>query len=317
MGSGTVYLLIGISVAVLAIANVILISAEKASSISFGGTSRLSVFDGNLTLITSSNGVIWIHGSDNKRSATISFSNLVDESSGEQISDITASPHVINDITNNTMKKATVSFNNTLRSSVAGPGVYQGSLFITSGTNKTSIPFTLDLKPNLWYVIILVVDGIAISILAWKFIIYHNHKAINSRLVNKKQELQRRKQIQNPTLKDIYMDIMGELKVIPRDIDISFQHLLKNPYTYSTQPLNLKKYVENAAIPEKITSETVQIIGTVFFGVGVSVLGLLNNSYLISLHDIGPQEALVLIGIGLGIGSLKDFPQLLSERKAA
>lgn len=60
------------------------------------------------------------------------------------------------------------------------PGVYYGSIFVEDA-NKTSIPLTIDIKPNLGEVIIIVVDGILLAMLAWKVIMYSGHKQVNTK----------------------------------------------------------------------------------------------------------------------------------------
>jgi hypothetical protein len=300
----TVYLLGGVAIAFLAAANVIIfVSTGKATSISFGGSSRLSVFNEELTFIASNHddsnkAAIWIHGSESKTTnASISFSDLVDTNSAKTISSQqvqTDASGEISGITNTPIKEVKVWVDNP---SSKTPGVYQGSILITSGANKTSIPFTYDLKPNLAQVVILVVDGIAISIVLWKIIIYSGKKHLNKRL---------RSEFKNNDAVQAALQA-GQL---------SREQYANNAPVYNVNdPLNFQVYVDNAATPETITSETIQIAGTIVFGVGVSVLGLLNNSYITNLHDIGIQEALVLIGIGLGIGSLKDFTQQLRQRR--
>jgi hypothetical protein len=301
-----VYLLSGVAIAFLAAVNVIIfISAGKAISISFGGSSRISVFDEKLTFIASNNddsnkAAIWIHGSEpNATTASISFSDLVDNNSGKKISsqEVQRDPNgEIRDIRNTPIKEVKVWVNNPISKT---PGVYQGSILITSGANKTSIPFTFDLKPNLGQVVILVVDGIAISIVLWKIIIYSSKKHLNKSL---------RLQFNDNS------DVQKALKAG----QLSHVQYANNPEVFNVdkeRPWTFQTYVGSAATPETITSETVQIAGTILFGVGVSVLGLLNNSYITNLHDIGIQEVLVLFGIGLGIGSLKDFTQQLRERR--
>ena len=41
--------------------------------------------------------------------------------------------------------------------------------------------------------------------------------------------------------------------------------------------------------------------------IAVAYIGLLNNDYVANIRAIGFQDAIVLIGLGLGIGSLKEI----------
>jgi hypothetical protein len=94
---------------------------------------------------------------------------------------------------------------------------------------------------------------------------------------------------------------------------ISYERYLKNPATYDPRSdLTVGKYLDDTASPQKISNETIQTVGAIIFGVGVSVVALFNNGYITGLHNIGTQEVLVLLGIGLGIGSLKDFVDKLN-----
>jgi hypothetical protein len=48
-------------------------------------------------------------------------------------------------------------------------------------------------------------------------------------------------------------------------------------------------------------------VGSAFFGTLVGLLALLNNDYINGLRVIDFNATVVLLGIGLGIGSLKEF----------
>jgi cbb3-type cytochrome oxidase subunit 3 len=47
--------------------------------------------------------------------------------------------------------------------------------------------------------------------------------------------------------------------------------------------------------------------GAASFGISVAIFGLLTNDYVLGLRNIGTLEVAALIGLGLGIGSLKEF----------
>ena len=66
------------------------------------------------------------------------------------------------------------------------------------------------------------------------------------------------------------------------------------PATYATkQPVIIKNFILD--------------VGTIFFGIGLGLIGLPTTEAILNLHTIGVFEVLTLIGIGLGIGSLKEF----------
>jgi hypothetical protein len=47
--------------------------------------------------------------------------------------------------------------------------------------------------------------------------------------------------------------------------------------------------------------------GSAILGISISIFGLLSNDFVLGLRTIGPFEVTVLFGLGLGIGSLKEF----------
>ena len=316
MRANEVYIVTGVSIFALIVLTLVSYSQPKPNLVSFGDSPFISIFDGKLNLIigndnSSSEKVLRIYAIHDTSNIILSATDLADPISGQIIPSKSVGfpdkPSVeIKNITETNPQnvKLHVDYGN------IPPGIYRGTI-TAAGQNNTSIPFTFDLRPNLGQIIMLVVDGIAISILSWKFIIYHNHKAINSRIIKRKDELVAGtgipNPIPNPTLKDIANNPNANLS-------ISFKDYLRSKPTYDLHnPLTFKKYVENAATNEKAKNEAVQIVGTILFGVGVSVLGLFNNSYITSIHNISYLDVFALIGIGLGIGSLKDFAAQLNR----
>lgn len=49
------------------------------------------------------------------------------------------------------------------------------------------------------------------------------------------------------------------------------------------------------------------IMSTLVVGIGLGIIGLPTAEAIVDLHSIGSFEVLTLIGIGMGIGSLKEF----------
>lgn len=47
--------------------------------------------------------------------------------------------------------------------------------------------------------------------------------------------------------------------------------------------------------------------GSAMFGISLGIFGLLSNEFIMGLRNIGLFETTVLFGLGLGIGSLKEF----------
>lgn len=310
-----VYVITSISIFILIMLTSLSFLEPKSSFVSFGGAPTISIFNGKLTFIIGNDNegsekVLHVYALYNNKNNNINLSttDLIDTISGQIIrSESIGFPNnrsaEIKNITETSPQniKVLVNYGNN------PAGVYQGSITAT-GENKTSIPFTFDLRPNLGQIIILVFDGIAISILAWKFIIYHNHKETNSRILKKKNELVTPGN-PNPTLAGVMNALNTNLR------PVSFQHYLKNKPTYDLEPLTLKKYVDYTATKEKAKNEGIQIVGTILFGIGVSMLGLFNNNYISGLHNVTYLDIFALIGIGLGIGSLKDFAAQLNRQE--
>lgn len=290
-------------IAILIVINVIVSITspfDKISSANFEGKTTSSIFNGKLNFVisngdSSDNKILWIYGLNNSERYNISASDLVDDNSGLKIEhlQVTFEPALIKDITK-TVKKVKVNIDY-----VGKPaGEYQGNIIIDedkAGGIQSLIPFTFDLKPNTVEVIIWVMDGIAISIVLWKVIIYHSHRhsynSINEGLSKDRNKWK---------------------EFVSNNPSMAQQYLKVNPDLNPNVPLTLKKYVETSATREKLVNEFIRIGGTVLFGIGVSVLGLLNNPYIIGLHNIGLIEVLALIGIGLGIGSLKDIAEKIT-----
>jgi hypothetical protein len=54
-------------------------------------------------------------------------------------------------------------------------------------------------------------------------------------------------------------------------------------------------------------------LGSITFGMVVGVFGLSNNTYITGVHFLDIPGIIVLIGIGMGIGSLKEYTHVASE----
>jgi uncharacterized membrane protein len=274
------WILIGailVSLAFLIYINIyIFTSVNPNITLTFEGESEASVFDGELVFITEYNqtlnlNVFSIYGLNVPPPDPPSISDLREINSGTKISSDDIILTVISPPSNITPKnpmRITFSLRNNM---IPSPGLYQGTLFITAGANVASIPITLDVKPNLAQPTILVVDGIVISIAFWNLIAYLNAKY---------------DEVIIKTIKG--RDGRGEI------IDERYQAMRDN----------LKKYVTSNPV---VLNNAILNIGTISFGIALGIIGLPSSGYINNLHSIGPFEALTLIGIGLGIGSLKEF----------
>ena len=48
-------------------------------------------------------------------------------------------------------------------------------------------------------------------------------------------------------------------------------------------------------------------IFSIFFGIVLGLVTLVSEEFLTSMHNLGAPEIVILIVVGLGIGSLKEF----------
>jgi hypothetical protein len=298
-------------------------TAEKPTSLSFSGSPTISIDDKLIFSVGNSNQestkVMRIYALSNTPRLTISISDFFDNNSGKSIESSSIKFNnepktlTLTNIIQQVPKVVTVSIDNINKTQ---PGVYYGSIFLDAG-NRTSIPFIVDIKPNLGAVIIIVVDGILISIFAWKVIIYSGHKQFNKKLIHANMAMGFGALAANATQQQA-LERLRDIATHAGLGNISLVEYIKNPATYDVSaPLTVSQYLSDTAEPQKMLNETIQTIGTILFGIAVSGLGLFNNGYVTTLHNIGSQETLVLLGIGLGIGSLKDFVDKFNSKNPA
>ena len=143
-----------------------------------------------------------------------------------------------------------------------------------NGANITSVPIVFDVKHPITKPIIIVVDGIALSILLWKLIAYFNSRF--SPMEIDKDEVPRLKQMMNPRMAR---------------------------YTEMRQKGAVKYAVSGSVLAKNLILD----IGTIIFGIGLALIGLPTNEAIINVRTIGDLDIWTLLGIGLGIGSLKEF----------
>jgi hypothetical protein len=77
--------------------------------------------------------------------------------------------------------------------------------------------------------------------------------------------------------------------------------------------IELHKYVENKLISKNIAKVTTIDIATVGFGIAVGLLALLNQGYVTAIRLVEPIDIAALFGLGLGIGSLREFVTKATE----
>jgi hypothetical protein len=152
------------------------------------------------------------------------------------------------------------------------PGLYQGSLFVKDGVDVATIAIELDVKPPITKPMIIIVDGIAISIVLWKLIAYYNR--LYSPKDNKKNDR----------------------------VNV-YQGLYRNR---ANMGMSMSGAVHYAVFREVFVKNLVLDAGTIIFGIGLALIGLPTNEAVLNIRTISDLDFLTLIGIGLGIGSLKE-----------
>lgn len=168
-----------------------------------------------------------------------------------------------------------------LITSATKPGLFQGLMLFTESKNSTltSIPLTLSSDTVTNYAVIWILVGVFSSFIFWEFIKVNQKKVVRKKL----GPLQSQTNL-------LHNGALAENMVARVKYERIDDYLRKR---YST-----KAGAGRIAFVD---------IVSVAFGVGVGFIGLLNNDYVTSLRLITLEVMIVLFGIGLGIGSIKEL----------
>ncbi len=162
-------------------------------------------------------------------------------------------------------------------------GKYHGWLYLTNGSTST-IPIILSTEPKVIQAIFLVVIGVLVSIIFWEiFFILNNRQTKN-------------------TITALGNANAARLKSLFPNTTEAQQNTKRNEMVARKQDRIAKiesRYTVNA--PKIISFEFAQVI----FGIITAMIATLSNPYVSSSIEITPEIAVTLIGIGLGIGSIK------------
>jgi hypothetical protein len=276
---------------------------DDKTSLTFDGKSYFQ--DGNLKFLVDNNGkgslkILYSYGLDAQDTVNSSSSYLVDDT------------HKINADT-----KLTIKPNNTIVADaklynikvppLQNPGSYQGWIFV-SGKDNIPIPVTVATEPKVVVALLLVIIGIFTSIIFWEIIKY----------VDQLKKAQTEPDIQGkPNIVD---SIAAKVKSDAAQVMNVAQNRMREQPNLNTEEGRLTKTIQNHITEEqlnnylnkKLTSKAfvkVSIIdlGTIGFGIAVGFLALLSQGYVTGIRVIGTTEVLALVGLGLGIGSLREF----------
>lgn len=274
------FIWITISAVILIVSNIIIFSifSDPVFIITADDSETFSVFDDTITFVvdndlSSQSKVVNVYGFNGPTSIDISTSNIVEGDQGEMIT-LTFTPNHI-DALGSTPKQFSVSL-----SPLKG-GLYHGAIFVSDGINNSPVPIVVDVKPQVPLFVILVIDGIALSIAAWSFI----------KFLDKRYKIV----IRNAMINGWFAkgNLTGEMK---------------------KEPLSIQEYLEAKMVTKEVMYENAILnIGTVIFGMTIAMFALVDNTFISGIHNLGLPEIFFLIGIGLGIGSLKEFIADLKE----
>jgi hypothetical protein len=167
------------------------------------------------------------------------------------------------------------------------PGSYQGWVYISSKGNN-SIPITISTGPKVSIALLWVVIGILTSIIFWEIIKY----------------IAQVKKVEEDKAPEISADIkkIEGKNLTPEEkknkiAKIRRDHIKPKLDDYLERQLASKTFLKVATID----------IGTIGFGISVGFLALLSQGYVTAIRVITPIDIAALLGLGLGIGSLREF----------
>lgn len=224
------------------------------------------------------------------------------------------------------------------------PGIFDGSVVI-QGNEVSSIPVKLLTEPMIVQAIIISGIGILVSILLWEFIKYFKKNndeqarmallydatkdKVNADRVHEEYEpLLLQLSETNFQLSTLYSaeklstaqtDDLDKLKTQRADLEkiakpmkeLESYHRLSaqvNNEAASRKSQQIYNYISRSLNPRSLWSKVIITeFGSAMFGISLGIFGLLSNEFVLGLRTIGPFETTVLFGLGLGIGSLKEF----------
>ena len=147
-------------------------------------------------------------------------------------------------------------------------GIFSGNI-IVDGSISDSIPIIISTKPLVIYAIALVGIGSLLSVCVWEIIRYYKNKILNK---------------EKPKVQGILGTDMNQTTM-----ELTRQ-LIRNSSPRVT-------------IPKILLIELLSVL----LGIAIALFGVLYNESVTSVQVLGTYEVIVLIGIGLATGSLKEL----------
>jgi hypothetical protein len=299
--------------------------------------------------------IMHIEARDNITNLNISSSDLYEDSSQQIIS---SDKIVINDSTSLfliNLSSTTQSVKVKIEINGEQPGLYRGGFRVTAtDQNATIIPVKIDIKPNFYKVVIWVIDGIALSVMAWNLIGYlflerrfmqtgnktrnvltnmspeevvnvgPSMEKIVSKLERSKPNAARREYVKlrdslpnDNIISQIYSKtIQSPLNIrLGQAVDEERIGKVKGDWDNRLQNVMTRKFsLRDYTTKPVILKNVISGLTGVVFGLVVGFIPLLDGGFITNLRDIGQFDILILFGLGIGIGNLNETISKIWER---
>ena len=247
-------------------------TSSKSYSVSLNGQSVYSNYP--LSAFVDNSQIINIFGLDQFSNDNITLTELIGETSNIKSTNIKYNVYPkINPQNYTEPNRINLTVGDTK------PGLFQGLVMIEARNNNlTSFPLTLTSENVTNYAVIWILVGVFSSFIFWEFI------KVNQKKNGKKNLLRLRGQTKSlSNSNEIVENIVERIK---------YERI--NDYLDS-------RYTTRAGVGRIAFVDIVSVA----FGVALGFIGLLNNDYVTSLRFISFETIIILIGLGLGIGSIK------------
>lgn len=157
------------------------------------------------------------------------------------------------------------------------PGEYTGRIIIT-GNDTTSVPIKVTTDPMVVSALLWVLLGILISVILWELINYLTTKNYD--------------EMEDDVKKDKKLGVESKMRLIETIKSSKHRHTMKHNSRWSGSGWR---------------KQAIYITGSAGFAMSVGIISLFTNDYVTGQRIIELIEIIVLIGLGMGVGSLKEF----------
>jgi len=213
---------------------------------------------------------LFFYGMDYSSNIQLQVSDLIDPNSGSIIDSNRLTLLDIfmpNIITTEVPRIVNFSINNP---SDLDYGTYYGGLFTTISSNLITFPLKLEVTPPTYTAIILVINGIVISVVAWNLVsIYNSEGSIN--LTSIKSYISK--------------------------------YLIESNTTVTAAGAVTSYHLKTVKLGKNVVLD----IAAIFFGIVLGFITFGANETLLNIDSLEPWDSAILIATGLGIGAAKEF----------